>query len=209
VRELLETHPEMILVIKHVSDWRTVRFIRQMRDKGFHVYGEICAHYLFLCHEDLYEGANNVGTAFNANCLCWPIYKDEKSMMALREAAASGEDGFFYGSDWAAHTDDPTKDKNVKITEDGVVCGGVAIIPAVGLSRLIDLFIEMGKLENLSIFLSRNARKVHGWLPANKTVKFVREDWTVPALLVGDGPDGPIKVKPFMRGETCHWKLAA
>lgn len=209
VRELLETHPGMVLVIKHVTDERTIHFIREYCARGYQIYGEICGHYLYKCHEDLYEGPGGKGTAFNANDLCWPIYKSDKSMRALREAAMSGEACFFYGSDWACHVDDPTKGKNVKITNDGIVCGGVTIIPAVGLSLVIDLFVEAGKLEYLNAFLSGNARKVHGWPPATRKVRFVRKDWTVPLKLPVNGPNGQTKALPFMRGQACHWKLAA
>jgi dihydroorotase len=199
----------MILVIKHVTDWRTIRFIREYWAKGYQVYGEICGHYMYKCHEDLYEGPGGTGTAFNANDLCWPIYKSLKCMLALREAALSGEPCFFYGSDWACHIDDPTKEAGVKITNDGIVCGGVTIIPAVGLSLVIDLFVNEGRLEHLDAFLSGNARKAHGWPPATRKVRFIRKDWTVPKELPVLGPDGKTKVLPFMRGQTCHWELAA
>lgn len=96
IEELLQQHPRLSVVIKHVSDHRTLEQIERWRDQGYRVYAEICPHYLYRCHEDLYEGPGG-GTAFNLHDLCWPLYKSEESQRALRKAVLSGADWIMMG----------------------------------------------------------------------------------------------------------------
>jgi dihydroorotase len=95
----------------------------------------------------------------------------------------------------------------VKITDDGEVCGGVAILPAVGKSLCIDLFMQNGgNIEALNNFLSRNARKKLRLPAAAWQATYRKEEWTVPSLAHGHGPAGEFEIRPFMRGETCAWQ---
>lgn len=210
---LLSRHPGLEVVIKHASDKRTLMLIKKLRALGYKIFAEICPHYLIRCHEDLYEGPGegpNNGTAFNLHDLCWPLYKDEASMLALREAVLSGFDWVVYGSDWACHADDPSKDKAVKVNADGYVVGGVVITPAIAKSIVIDLFAGAGKLEHLDAYLSRNARRIYRLPPSRRRIRYVRKRWQVPDRIEGMGPDDtPFHVRPFQRGHYCNWKLAA
>lgn len=210
IEPLIRRNPEGIYTIAHVTDGRTVDWIIRMNEEGFHVYGEIGAHYLYRCHEDLYEARDGKGTAFQAHELCWPIYKAFWSMMKLRWAATSGLPYFHYGSDSACHIDDPTQEKGVKITCEGEVCGGVAILPAVGISLIIELFMKLGvSIEILNAFLSGNARKKLGLPAPTHKVQYAREDWVVDEALWGEGQEKQFHIVTFMRGETRHWKKVA
>ena len=200
IEPMLERHPHVEITIAHVSDGRTVAWIREMRRRGFMVWGEIATHYLVRCHEDLYEGRRG-GTAFQANDLCWPLYKNEASMTALQVAALDCEDIFHFGSDFACHKDDPTQASGVKIDNDGEACGGVTILPAHGKSLLIDFFAENGKLETLNAYISGNARAKLRLPPAPNKVRYIRSEWQVPQILQGDG----FSSKPFMRGKAANW----
>jgi dihydroorotase len=206
IEELLVRHPLLTLVIKHVSDWRTLEQIKKWRQRGFNVYAEICPHYFYRCHEDLYEGPGG-GTAFNLHDLCWPLYKSEKSMLALREAALSGVDWVMMGRDWACHNDDAAQKKGVKVNNDGVVVGGVTLLPVVANSIVIDLFVDAGCIENINPYISANARRVHGLPPATTLWRYDRMPWVIRDTIRGEGPGGiPILAKPFMRGQTANWK---
>jgi dihydroorotase len=206
VEPLVRKHPDAHFTVAHVSDYRTLEGIYELASQGFNIWGEIGAHYMFQCHEDLYEGKGNKGTTFQAHKLCWPLYKAESSMHALQQAALSGVLCFHYGSDWACHADDPGKEAGVKITGDGEVCGGVAIWPTVGKSLIIDLFVKNGKQVELDRFMSLNARQKFGLPPPSFMHTYVRKDWEVPKVITGEGPSGPFKIRPFMRGEVCHWQ---
>lgn len=208
VTPFIRRHRRGVFVIKHVSDLRTLALIRQLRDEGFEVYAEVAAHYLCRCNDDLFEDGKG-GTAFQANDLCWPIYKGYDSQMALREAILDPEDWIMFGSDRAMHIDNPTKDKGVKITDQGVVCGGTTIFPSVSKSIVIDCFEGVGRMEHLDAYLSTNARRVHGLPPAAKKVRYVRDPWEVPMTIEGRDKDGnTIRALPFMRGQKVNWKLA-
>lgn len=209
IAELLADHPQLSVTIKHVSDKRTLKQIAAWREQGYKVYAEICPHYLFRCHEDLYEGPGG-GTAFNLHDLCWPIYKDEASMQALRKAVLSGADWIMMGLDWACHNDDPAQAGRVKVNNDGVVVGGVTILPAVAKCLILDLFAEAGCLDRINGYISRNARRVYGLPPADRLDRYDRIPWQVPSVIEGRGPDGTIiRAKPFMREQTMNWQIYA
>jgi dihydroorotase len=207
VAELLDRHPKLSVTIKHVSDARTLRQIVHWRVHGRKVYAEICPHYLFRCHEDLYEGPGG-GTAFNLHDLCWPLYKSAGSMQALRKAVLSGADWIMMGLDYACHNNDPTQSSKVKVNDEGIVVGGVTILPAVAKCLVIDLFAEAGRLDRINGYISRNARRVYGLPPASKIDRYDRMPWQVPLEITGDGPNGStLRAKPFMRGQTMNWKI--
>lgn len=207
VNELLADHPDLEILLKHVSDKRTLKQVRKWRAEGRKVYVEICPHYLYRCHEDLYLGPDG-GTAFNLHELCWPLYKDEESMHALREAVLSGEDWIVYGTDWACHVDDPTRSSGVKVNSEGIVVGGTVLLPALAKSLIIDLFVEAGKLEYLNRYVSGNARKIHNLPPSRRRVRHERRPERVPMHIEGRGPRGrKLLAKPFMRGQECNWHL--
>jgi dihydroorotase len=206
---VLEVDPKGSHTVKHVSDARTLARLREYRRKGYCVYGEIASHYFVRNHEDLYEGPDGKGTAFRAHDLCWPIYKSRDSQLKLIEAALSEtdiEEGlWFFGSDCACHKDDPTCASGAKITNDGVVCGGTAILPALSKSIVIDLFVKRGKEHLLNAFLSGNARRALGLPPARTKVCYVREERIVPDVLPADKPFWPTQMRPFMKGEKYYW----
>lgn len=205
IRELLTDHRRLEVVLKHVSDKRTLKQVRTWRAEGYKISVEICPHYLFRCHEDLYLGPDG-GTAFRLHELCWPLYKDEESMLALREAVLSGEDWIMYGTDWACHVNDPSRASGVKVNNEGIVVGGVTILPAVAKSLVIDLFADAGKLDLLDRYVSQNARRVHRLPPSRRRVVHVRNPQEVPHVIQGRGPRGSnIQSKPFMRGELYNW----
>jgi dihydroorotase len=209
IQELTERHPKLTIVVKHVSDSRTLDRIRTWRNNGLNVFAEVCPHYLYRCHEDLYEGPGG-GTAFNLHDLCWPLYKNEKSMRALRQAVLEGNDWVMMGLDWACHNDDPTQSKGVKANNDGIVVGGVTILPAVAKSLVIDLFVEEGCIDKINPYISSNARRVHGLPTVQATDVYTRTPWEVPATISGDGPKGTkITLKPFMRAQTMNWSKYA
>lgn len=208
IAPLIRRHPEGVFYIKHVSDKRTFDVIRRLRAEGFEVYAEICFHYMYCCFNDLFEGPNG-STMLNGYLFCLPPYKDEDSMAAINKEACDPEDWKVGASDRAMHLHDPTKSGGVKVTDLGIVCGGLFVLPAVQKSLIIDRFIEAGKLENLDAFLSTNARRIHHLPPSTRKVRYVREPWTVPMEVTGIGKDGEaIKALPFMRGQTMNWRRA-
>jgi len=207
VREILEQHPDGIFVLKHITDWRTVEFVREYHRKGYRIYGEIAAQYLAQCFDDLWEGPGNKGTAFRANDVRWPLPKDRKSQLAIIDAALSGEECFLFGSDCAWHLDDPTKESGVKVTCDYVVCGGLAILPAVSLSIIIDCFVRAEKTEeDLNEFLSRRARRLLNLPPSQRRTRYERKNWEIPSLKEGVRGSKKIRVRLFMGGEKCAWR---
>jgi hypothetical protein len=94
----------------------------------------------------------------------------------------------------------------VKITAEGVVCGGVAILPALSKSIVIDLLVKNGRKHLLNGFLSGNARAALGLGEARTKVRYRRDPWPIPKLFEGDGAGGPLQIRAFMGEQTCIWK---
>ncbi len=112
------------------------------------------------------------------------------------------------GLDWACHNDDSSQPSRVKVNNDGIVVGGVTILPAVAKCLVIDLFAEAGRVDYINNYISRTARRVYGLPAARQMDRYDRIPWTVPFTIEGAGPDGTvIHAKPFMRGATMNWKI--
>jgi len=203
---VLEVDPEGNHAVKHVSDARTAARIQKLRREGYNVYAEFAPHYFIRCFEDLFEGAGG-GTAFRANEFCVPVYKSRDSQLKLIKAAFVGaEEGWaFIGSDCACHADDPKRESGVKISSDGLVCPGAAIVPAHSKAIVIDLFVKRGKPDLLNNILSRNARARLGFPAARTVARYVREERQIPDTLPEDKPFYPIHVQPFMKGQHYDW----
>lgn len=219
IRDILAQHPGIVLVLKHVSDHRTLSQIQIWRAEGYEIYAEICPQYLFRCHEDLYEAPGerpDNGTAFNLHDLCWPLYKDERSLKALREAVFSGVDWIVFGSDWACHVDDPMRSKSVKANDDGIVVGGVMFLAKYAKSKLISLFVDAGLIREdgtcpqLDSYLSGNARRIHAFPPTLRKVRYVYSPEKIPQTVESLAPGGRrvIRARVFMRGEQSDWHEA-
>lgn len=96
----------------------------------------------------------------------------------------------------------------MKANNDGIVVGGVAILPAVAKCLVIDLFTEAGCLDRINGYISSNARRIYGLPPAKDLDRYDRMPWVVPEEITGTGPKGStIRIKPFMRGQTMNWKI--
>ena len=121
---------------------------------------------------------------------------DHLRIIALVEAATSGDRRFFLGTDSAPH------DKSAK--ESACGCAGIFNAPF-ALESYAAVFEEEGALDKFEAFASENGPRFYG-LPLNEErIILERTDIVVPELLALEGLD----VVPFHAGETLHWRLKA
>ncbi len=125
---------------------------------------------------------------------CLPVLKREEHRQAVVNAATSGNEKFFLGTDSAPHAKD---------SKEGD-CGCAGIYSAVNaLEIYTQVFEDQGRLDKLEQFASRNGARFYG-LPVNtKQVTLSKQPWEVPRTL----PFGYDEVVPLMYGETLQWKL--
>jgi dihydroorotase len=127
---------------------------------------------------------------------CLPVLKRETHRLALVEAATSGSDRFFLGTDSAPHP--------AQLKEHAVGCAGCyTALSAIELYA--QAFDAAGALDKLEAFASFNGPDFYD-LPRNTgTITLRKQPWTLPESV----PFGDSLLKPLAAGETLDWQLLA
>lgn len=207
VIDILAINPRATIILRHVSDVRTIDLVKKLRGEGADIHVEICPQYLMMTTSRLFED-NDGGTTFQAHCLCWPLYKGEDSRKALVELALSGEEWVHFGSDRAVHLDNIKASRGVKVTYDGEVCGGLTFPTKAAVSSVISLFARRDKLHSLSAFMGTNGAKVYGvTLPSTRTL-FEYHRFTMPDYMHGfDASGNRVRARTFLAGRSFEYQL--
>ena len=193
VERLIMRYPSLHVVLEHLSDARSVRFVQQGPEN---LAATITAHHLLFTLDDM------MADALNPHLYCKPVLKFTHDRDALRMAVLSGSKKFFFGSDSAPHL----REKK----ECSTAASGVYSAPT-ALPALVELFADLGGLEQLVPFLSENGSRFYG-LAANPSVErneqqdlharsiaFQRIIWTVPAMIDG--------IVPMCAGQRLGWRV--
>ncbi len=179
-------YPALRIVLEHITTREGADFVR---NAGENIGATVTPHHLMLNRNDLLAGG------IRPHHYCLPVLKRERHRLALREAVASGDPSFFLGTDSAPH---PVGDKE---TDCG--CAGIFNAPA-ALEIYAMAFEEMGALDRLEGFASRNGPAFYGLPVSDETVTLVRSARDVPDVIrVGGGAD----VRPFYAGSELPWRL--
>ncbi len=174
------------VVIEHITTKEGVDFVRS---QGERVAATITAHHLVINRSDLFKGG------IRPHLYCLPIAKREHHRLALREAATSGHQSFFLGTDTAPHP------RNLK--ESACGCAGIFSAPA-ALEIYAQVFDEENALENLEFFASINGARFYN-LPLNQSsITLKRQPNIVPQYI--ECSDRSVLI-PFLAGESLNWKI--
>ncbi len=178
--------PELKVVFEHITTREAVQYVQQA-DRF--VGATITAHHLLYNRNAIFLGG------IRPHWYCLPVLKREEHRRALVEAATSGSDKFFLGTDSAPHP--------AQLKEHAVGCAG-CYTALTALELYAEAFEAAGALDRLEAFASFNGPAFYG-LPRNAgTVTLCKEPWTLPETL----PFGEAELKPLRGGETLTWKLA-
>jgi dihydroorotase len=181
----LHSHfPRLRIILEHCT---TAAAIAAVRSCGPTVAGTITAHHLYLTVDSW------AGDPFN---FCKPVAKFPTDRGALIEAATSGEEKFFLGSDSAPHP------KSGKVG-GRKVAAGVFTQPYV-MQYVTDVFDGEGKLDKLRGFVAEFGRKFYGLEvdPKEGKIVMIKRGVTVKESI--GGTDG---VVPFRAGEKLLWDV--
>jgi dihydroorotase len=182
---LRKDFPELKVVFEHLTTKEGAHYVR---DAGKYTAATITAHHLLYNRNAIFTGG------IRPHYYCLPVLKRETHRVALVEAATSGSDRFFLGTDSAPHP--------ALLKEHAFGCAGCyTALTAVELYA--EAFDNVGKLDKLEAFASFNGPDFYG-LPRNPDkITLRRESWTVPETV----PFGEAELKPLRGGEQVHWKL--
>ena len=186
LQPLRRDFPELKIVFEHITTKEAAQYVAQA---GAFTAATITAHHLLYNRNALFLGG------VRPHYYCLPVLKREVHRQALLEAATSGSDRFFLGTDSAPHP--------AHLKEHASGCAGCyTALSAVELYA--EAFDSVGALGQLEGFASFHGPDFYA-LPRNSgTVTLKRQTWTVPESVAF----GEASLKPLRGGEELHWQLA-
>jgi dihydroorotase len=147
----------------------------------------ITAHHLLYNRNALFTGG------LRPHWYCLPVLKAEEHRQALVQAATSGDQRFFLGTDSAPHA---------SLMKEQAACAAGCYTGLHALELYAHVFDQAGALDKLEGFASFHGADFYG-LPRNTgTVTLKREPWTVPERV----PFGDAELKPLAGGEALGWR---
>ncbi len=184
VREL----PELKVVLEHITTADGAQFVEEGSDQ---LAATITAHHLWFSRNDLFKGG------IRPHYYCLPILKREQHRHALINAATSGKDCFFLGTDSAPH--------NQARKESACGCAGIYTAHA-ALPMYVSLFEQFDALDKLEHFASLAGAKFYGLLPNQGEITLEKKSWVVPKDYPVPGGDALI---PLFAGQRIDWRVKA
>lgn len=183
---LVEHHPELKVVLEHVTTAEGVEFVAAARDG---VAATVTPQHALMDRNDLFAGG------FRPHHYCLPVLKRRHHRERIMAALAAGSPRFFLGTDSAPHA------RSAK--ESACGCAGIYSAHA-ALPLYAEAFDEADALAQLEGFASHHGPDFYG-LPRNQDqVTLVREATAVPERYAfGDG-----ELVPLRAGGSVAWRVA-
>lgn len=177
--------PELKIVFEHITTKEAAHYVR---DAGKFTGATVTAHHLLYNRNAIFTGG------IRPHYYCLPVLKRETHRLALVEAAASGNNRFFLGTDSAPHP--------AHLKEHATGCAGCYTAHA-AMELYAEAFDAAGALDKLEAFASFNGADFYG-LPRNTgSITLKKESWHPPESYAF----GEAELKPLRSGENLPWKL--
>jgi dihydroorotase len=183
--KILVRHPDLKVVLEHVTTAEGVNFVEQGGDR---VAGTLTAHHLLYNRNDLLAGG------VHPHLYCLPVLKRERHRQALLAAATGGSGRFFLGTDSAPHG------RDAKECASG--CAGCYTSP-VALALYAEAFEMAGALDRLEDFASHFGADFYGLPRATDAITLVKEETLVSDSYAFDDD----VVVPLRAGGTVAWRV--
>lgn len=185
LRPLVAKYPNLKVVLEHITTKNAVDFVNEA---GSNVAATITVHHLLFNRNHMLVGG------IRPHFFCLPILKRNIHQQALIEAATSGSEKFFLGTDSAPH---PQHAK-----ESACGCAGSYTAHA-AIELYAEAFEQANALDKLEGFASLHGPKFYQ-LPVNTdTITLEKKTWNVPATMAF----GDDKVVPIRADETIAWQV--
>ena len=185
MRRVVDRFPTLKVVFEHITTAEAVQFVNEA---PANVGATITAHHL------LYNRNHMLVGGIRPHFYCLPILKRNTHQEALLDAATSGSEKFFLGTDSAPHA------QHAKEAACG--CAGCYTAYA-AIEMYAEAFEQRNALDKLEAFASLNGPRFYGLPVSTEQITLVRQEWTAPASL----PFGELTVIPLRAGEKLRWRL--
>ena len=182
---LVASYPDLKVVLEHITTKNAVDFVQSA---GKNVAATITVHHLLFNRNDMFVGG------IRPHYFCLPILKRNTHQQALIEAATSGNNKFFLGTDSAPHA------QHAK--ESACGCAGCYTAHA-AIELYAEVFEQENALDKLEAFASLNGPAFYQ-LPVHKdTITLVKKAWQVPATFhFGNDVVVPIRGDDSIAGQV-------
>ena len=179
--------PELKIVFEHITTKDAADYVKAADQ---FTAATITAHHLLYNRNAIFTGG------IRPHYYCLPVLKRETHRVALVEAATSGSNKFFLGTDSAPHP--------AHLKEHASGCAGCYTAHA-AIEMYAEAFDNAGALDKLEAFASLNGPAFYN-LPRNEgTITLRRESWITPESY----PFGEAELKPLRGGDALPWKLVS
>ena len=177
--------PELKIVFEHITTREAAQYV-QSADRF--TAATLTAHHLLYNRNAIFVGG------IRPHYYCLPVLKRETHRSALVQAATSGSNKFFLGTDSAPHP--------AHLKEHASGCAGCYTAHA-AMELYAQAFDAAGALDKLEGFASFHGADFYG-LPRNSgSITLKRESWTPPDSYVF----GEAQLKPLAGGEPLAWRM--
>ena len=181
---LRKDFPGLKIVMEHITTREAAQYVA---GAGATTAATITAHHLLYNRNAIFTGG------IRPHYYCLPVLKRETHRQALLQAATSGSDRFFLGTDSAPHA--------AHLKEHALGCAGCYTAHA-AIELYAQAFDSAGAMDKLEGFASFHGPDFHG-LPRNQdSITLRREAWTVPESYAY----GEAQLKPLGGGEPLAWR---
>jgi dihydroorotase len=178
--------PDLRIVFEHISTKEAVDFVVGTNNK---ICATITPQHLLLDRNDL------LSDGIKPHHYCLPILKRSEDRLAIIEAAVSGSQKFFLGTDSAPHF------RHQKESSCG--CAGI-YSAAYAMELYASIFESENALDKLENFSSKFGADFYK-LPYNKSkIKLIKKEFRIPAKIT----IGNEEIIPLFAGETLSWQLS-
>jgi len=188
-RHLIQIHsefPDLRIVFEHISTKEAVDFVVNANNK---VGATITPQHMLLDRNDL------LSNGIKPHHYCLPILKRAEDRLAIIEAAVSGSQKFFLGTDSAPHF------RYQKESSCG--CAGI-YSAAYAMELYASIFESENALDKLENFSSKFGADFYN-LPYNKLkIKLIKKEFQIPDKI----NIGTEEIIPLFAGETLPWELS-
>ncbi|MFT5756494.1 MAG: dihydroorotase [Alteromonadaceae bacterium] len=179
-------YTKLKIILEHITTKNAVDFVKQA---GSNIAATITAHHLLFNRNHMLVGG------IRPHYFCLPILKRNIHQQALIEAATSGNEKFFLGTDSAPH---PQGAK-----ESACGCAGSYTAHA-AIELYAEVFDQENALDTLEAFASLNGPKFYQLPVSGDKIILTKSAWQVPATLAF----GNEQVVPIRANEEIHWQVS-